>query len=315
MSERQHICPITYTRIDPNEKYSVKGLKELSPTLQGLQDLPYTMEQQLIEARMRADKMSIQGVQPKISAKLNTKDQIFEICDTGGTYILKPQNPLYLELPENEDLTMRLADGLIEVPLHGLLYCADGKFTFFIKRFDRIAHGNKVPVEDFAQLSGLSRDTKYDFSMERFVPIIEKYCTFPVIEKAKLFTRVIFNYLIGNEDMHVKNYSLITRDNIIELAPAYDYLNTTIATGINKVKEQIALPLNGKKNNLSRKDIVEYYGAQKLMLEPYIIGEILNKFAASLTGWRETIDISFLSERGKNEYHMVLDERLKVLGL
>lgn len=218
MNEITHICPITYNVIGSQEKYSSEGLRKLSSRLKNLNDFPYTTEQQILETRKRAGKMSIQGVQPKLSAILDTKKQIFELCDIGGTYILKPQNKDYPELPENEALTMHMAADMIEVPLHGLVYCADGKFTYFIKRFDRTAYGNKIPLEDFTQLSGFNRETKYDFSMEKIVSIIEKHCTFPVIEKTKLFTRVIFNYLVGNEDMHLKNYSLISRNNIIELA-------------------------------------------------------------------------------------------------
>ncbi len=315
MNSKWHICPITYAPIAPDEKYSSKGLRKLSPVLNNLQDLPYTAEQQIIEARKRSDKMSIQGVQPKLSAILNIKKQSFELCDRGGTYILKPQNKGYDELPENEDLTMHLAASVIEVPLHGLLYCADGSFTYFIKRFDRFAHGNKIPLEDFAQLSGSNRDTKYDFSMERIIPIIEKYCTFPAIEKSKLFTRVVFNFLVGNEDMHLKNYSLITRKDIIELAPAYDFINTTIAIGINKVKEEIALSLNGKKNNLTSKDFVDYFGMQKLNLKPEVIHQILIKFKEAIPQWQKLINISFLSEASKKEYMIVLDDRIKTLKL
>ncbi|HEV2523865.1 MAG TPA: HipA domain-containing protein, partial [Gammaproteobacteria bacterium] len=176
MRKIKHICPITYSIIiESEEKYSSTGLRKLSPRLKNLQDLPYTTEQQIMEARKRADKMSIQGVQPKLSAVLNTKNQIFELRDCGGTYILKPQNKDYQELPENEALTMHMAADIIEVPLHGLIYCVDGKFTYFIKRFDRAAYGNKIPLEDFTQLAGFSRDTKYDFSMEKMIPIIEKY--------------------------------------------------------------------------------------------------------------------------------------------
>ncbi len=313
MIQKTAICPITYLPIADHEKYAIQGLKRLSSRLKNLHDLPYSTEDQIAETRKRADKLSIQGVQPKLSAKLNIRNESFEIADVGGTYILKPQNTLYPELPENEDLSMRLAEGLIEVPLHGLLYCIDGRFTYFIKRFDRVAHGHKIPVEDFAQLAGLKRDTKYQYSMEKLIPIIEKHCTFPAIEKSKLFTRVVFNYLIGNEDMHLKNFSLITTKKIIRLAPAYDFINTTIALG--HAKEQIALPLNGKKNNLSRKDIVEYYGMQKLGLNTVMITKLLDAFKASLPRWRTLIDTSFLSEGAKKAYHTVLDERLERLGL
>lgn len=315
MNLNKRICPITYEIIKPSERYSARGLRKLSSKLKKLQDFPYTIEQQIIEARKHANKMSIQGVQPKLSAILNPQKETFELCDTGGTYILKPQNKEYSELPENEDLTMRMAVGLIETPLHGLIYCADGSLTYFIKRFDRVARGNKIPSEDFAQLAGETRNTKYDFSMEKIIPIIQRYCTFPVLEKTKLLTRIIFNFLIGNEDMHLKNYSLITRENVVELAPAYDFINTTIAIGINSVKEEIALPLHGKKNHLTKKDIIEYYGAQKLELKPEVINQILTLFQNSIPRWKNLIEISFLSNQSKQEYNQILDQRIKILDL
>jgi len=305
------ICPITYLNLKSNETYSLKGLHMLSPRLQNLQTLPYTAEQQRIESRLRADKISIQGVQPKLSVKLNVSQGVFVLADLGGTYILKPQNDLYKELPENEDLTMRLAASLIEVPLHGLLYCVDGSYTYFIKRFDRTPKFNKLAVEDFAHLAGRNRDTKYDYSMEKIIPIIEEYCTFPAVEKIKLFMRVLFNYLIGNEDMHLKNYSLITRDKIIQLAPAYDFINTTLV--IRDAKEQIALPINGKKNNLTHKDLIEYYGHNKLGLSVNIIDDILYKLKQNIPLWHAMIEISFLSQDFKQRYMQILDARCKVL--
>ena len=98
-----------------------------------------------------------------------------------------------------------------------------------MRRFDRVGHTGKLAVEDFAQIAGLSRETKYDSSMERLVGLLDAHSTFPAIEKVKLLKRSLFNFLVGNEDMHLKNFSLITRQGKVELAPAYDYLNTTVA--------------------------------------------------------------------------------------
>ena len=309
----KRICPITYEPLTGGEKYSKKGLKLLSPKLHTLNDLPFNAEQQRIEARQRSDKMSIQGVQLKLSATLDQKKQSFEVCNAGGNYILKPPNELYPELPENEDLSMRLAAKLIEVPLHGLVYSIDGSFTYFIKRFDRLPRGKKLGVEDFSQLAGMTRDTKYDFSMEKIIPIIEKHCTFPEIEKVKLFKIILFNYLIGNEDMHLKNFSLISRNNKIELSPAYDYINTTIAIGNSK--EEIALPLHGKKNNLTKRDIVEYFGIEKTGVNTALINEILNNFKIAIPNWKKLIMISFLSEKAKENYLQLLEARTNVLEL
>lgn len=309
----RNICPITYEPLLTNEKYSKKGLKLLSPSLLTLNDLPFSAAQLRKEAKEHANKLSIQGVQLKLSARINPSIQSFEICDIGGKFILKPPSEIYSELPENEDLSMRLAAELIEIPLHGLIRNNDNSFTYFIKRFDRIVHNQKLPVEDFGQLAKLKSETKYDFSMEKIIPIIDQYCTFPSIEKIKFLTRLIFNYLIGNEDMHLKNFSLITRNGKIELSPGYDFINTTIAIG--NAKEEIALPINGKKNNLRKKDIIEYYGMKKLGLNESTINEILEQFKTVIPKWQNMIEISFLSEQGKRDYLSVLEKRMKVLDL
>ncbi len=301
-------CPITYQLTE--KRYSKAGLKLLSPRLAMLYDLAYTSEDQIREARNRATKISIQGVQPKLSARLSVKDSGFKLVNIKGEYILKPQNPMFEELPENEDLSLKFAKMCgIEVPAHGMIYSKDGKLTFFIKRFDRNGKNRKTAVEDFSQLSGKSRETKYDSSMEKLVDIIEKHCTFPMLEKIKLFKRTIFNFLIGNEDMHLKNFSLIRRNNKIELAPAYDFLNTTIV--LDSPQEEIALPLNGKKNKLNKKLFVEYYGYERLSLNKSIVINILTSLESVLPQWFELLKISFLSPGLKQKYEHLLKERIK----
>ena len=233
-------CPITYKDCG-TLKYSQEGLRSLSPLLSELDDFPFTAREQRSEAAARAVKMSIQGVQPKLSVILKIKQHSFQIADKGGTYIIKPQSDVYEQLPENEDLTMKLAKicGL-DVPVHGMVYCKDGSLSYFIKRFDRYGKSKKYPQEDFAQLTGNTRETKYNWSMEKLIPVIAQHCTFPAIENIRLFNLVLFCFLTGNEDMHLKNFSLITRRIKTELTPAYDLLNTTIA--IKNAQEEIALP-------------------------------------------------------------------------
>lgn len=304
-------CPITYGPCG-EKKYSDRGLKLLNPTLKYLHDLELTQEELIRESNARAIKLSIQGVQPKLSARLNVTGQKFEIVDRNGTFIFKPQNNLYTELPENEDLTMRLAEKIgIEIPLHGMIYSKEGKLTYFIKRFDRYGKNKKLSVEDFAQLAGLTRDTKYDYSMEKLVAVIDLHCTFPALEKLKLFRLTLFSYLTGNEDMHLKNFSLISRDDKIELSPAYDLLNTTIA--LVNPQEEFALPLNGKKNNLTSNDLIKYWGKERLQLSGKSISNTVEKIESSLNDWHELIGISFLSGKMKEKYIDLLNKRKNTL--
>ena len=154
-------CSITYEELPVGSSYSIKGLKELNRQLTSLLDLPFTAEEQRREALKRAGKMSVQGLQLKLSAVVNLRGQRFDLVDRGGKFLLKPPSNEYGELPENEDLTMRLAaQAGIEVPLHGMVRSKDGTLTYFIKRFDRVGRNDRVPVEDFAQLTGSSRETE-----------------------------------------------------------------------------------------------------------------------------------------------------------
>ena len=304
-------CPITYETISEG-RYSRKALHKLSPKLDELLDLPYSVEEQIHEAETRATKMSIQGVQPKLSAKLNVKGKVFEVVDTGGRFILKPQNQLYRCLPENEAITMHLASAVgIETPFHGMIYAKDDTLTYFIKRFDRQGY-RKRALEDFAQLAGLSRVTKYNYSMERLVPILEQHCTFPKLEKLKLLRLTLFNYLVGNEDAHLKNFSLIRLNQKVQLSPAYDLLNTTI---VMKVKEELALPLNGKKNNLNRNSFFNYYAIDRLNLTERVIDQVDQEFRSSIDSWKSLIEKSFLTEELKQEYWEVISQRRAILEL
>lgn len=306
-------CPIAYIPCGDN-RYSSEGLKVLSNGLRTLKDLEYTAEEQRKEAYNRATKMSIQGVQPKLSAVLSFKEEKFEIVDKGGKYILKPQHHIFPEMPENEDLTMRLADEIgLEIPQHGLIWSKDNSLTYFIKRFDRKGHTGKIPVEDFAQLAGLNRDTKYEYSMEKVIKLIDIYCTFPAIEKIKLFKLTIFNFLIGNEDMHLKNFSIITQDGQSSLSPCYDLVNSTIE--YKEQDEEIALPLKGKRKKLTRNQLIDYFGKERCELTDKSIDKVLRTISISVPKWKKLISNSFLSEEMKEKYLTLLETRLNTLGI
>jgi serine/threonine-protein kinase HipA len=305
-------CPITYEPLQENADYSAEGLRLLNRNLKSLAPLNFSAEEQRQEAISRAGKMSIQGLQLKLSAVLRISEGQFEVVDRSGQFILKPQSADFLELPENEDLTMRLAATVrIEVPVHGLVRSVDQSLTYFIKRFDRDGR-SRIPQEDFAQLSGASRDTKYDSSMEKVAGVIDRFCTFPAIERVKLVERTLFSFLVGNEDMHLKNFSLVTRDGKVELAPAYDFLNTTIA--LKNAKEELALPLNGKKSRLTRRDVLEYFGRDRLQINDAVLNDVVSRFAKALPVWRELLGRSFLSEEAKLRYAALLGERQNRMG-
>ena len=303
-------CPITHQVFEATEgqRYSREGLRSLSPRLKGLARLPYSESEQLQEVVSRAGKMSVQGVQPKLSAVLKVKDGVFELVDRFGKFILKPPTEAYPHLPENEALTMHLARTVgIKVPDHGLIQGKDDSWTYFIRRFDRAGRKGRLAVEDFSQLTGQDRNTKYDSSMEKVAAAVGRFTTFPLVENLDLYRRTIFFFLTGGEDMHLKNFSLITMDKRIQLTPAYDFLNSTIA--IRNPVEEFALSLNGKKKNLTRRDLVEYFGQERLGLTEEATQDVMHSLEDAIQNWPAIIARSFLPEEHKDRYLDLVRER------
>lgn len=311
-------CPITYEVItDQNKKYSQKGLKLLSKNITDLKDFQYSRNAQIGEIQVMAAVRSFQGMQPRLNVSLNATNEAFEIKATEGTFILKPQNLLWPSLPENEDLTMRLAKAAgLDVPLHGLVYCRDGSLGYWMRRFDRPSLKSpgrmKYASEDFAQLSGTHKKNKYQGTMEKTVDIIETFTTFPLLEKEKLFRLTLFNFLVGNEDAHLKNLSLLTENQVVKLAPTYNLINTHIITG-DKGQEELALSLNNKRNNLKSQDFIDYFAIEYLKLPQTRIKRIVKEMILATKKWPEIIHISFLAPTLKEDYVHLVNKRLNQL--
>ena len=301
-------CLFTYEPLKANEEnYSLEGLKKLSKKLSYLNIFPYDQQEQLEIAQRMVKKISIQGVQPKFSVVLQERKESFREVENNGKFILKPQVQSYKQLPENEDLTMHLVTMTgAKVPWHGLVKCADGSLSYVVKRFDRTAK-EKIPIEDFSQLIGASRDTKYDVSFEKVAETIEKHCTYPMIERFKLFQRIILAFLLGNEDFHLKNISLITMDGKVQLSPVYDFVNSTIANP--NAEEEMALSIGGKKKNFSRDDLLKNFAENTLFLPSTKIEKETKRLLSFIPAWKKMIDKSFLSDSLKEKYKVLLDAR------
>jgi serine/threonine-protein kinase HipA len=153
---------------------------------------------------------------------------------------------------------------------------------------------------------GFSRDTKYESSMEQLIPILDKHCTFPLLEKRKLFRLTIFNFLVGNEDAHLKNFSLIRREGKVELSPVYDLVNSTIVV---RTQEELALPLKGKKNRLNYVDLFDYFGKERLGLSEQILVEEVQIFKNAFSDLDNLLAESFLSKGQQDRYFEVVNQR------
>lgn len=304
-------CPITYNRISSGV-YSKTGLHYLNPALNDLKPFALDHDGQLRMADGLMTQLSIPGSSSKLNARLSVTNREFRIANRHASYLLKLKRRYNGESPQNEDVTMKMAASCgIEVPLHGLIYAADQTMIFMVRRFDRTGRSGRIHVEDFAQILGKTRETKYESSMEEAAEVIDRYCTFPVVGKMKLFRRTLFSYMVGNGDMHLKNLSLIHRKDKIELSPAYDLINTALS--MQEKRNEVALSMGGKRSGFTRQDFFETFAMESLGLHEKAVSTLAGEFRKSLPEWRRLLKISFLSEEKQEAYRQILDSRLKTL--
>lgn len=263
-----------------------------------------------VEAQKLAGKLSLSGVQPKLSMRLEGSRLVPVARD--GRFILKPQTQDFAELPQNEFLCMSMGErfGLRVAPCL-LLELADGALAYVVKRFDRRKKGKrieKLACEDMQQILG--GPDKYAGSHDQIADAVRRHCTFAPLELQRLFELVIFNFAIGNGDAHRKNFSLLTDpDGTVALSPAYDLVSSRLA--IPAEADELALTVHGKRNRLDRTDFLAF--AEHLSIAP----DYAERKIAELTGLRETyagmIDASLLGADLRVRFSGIVRERLERL--
>lgn len=258
--------------------------------------------------------ITITGVQPKLSLDLEKEKgggKRFTIVGLWGGYILKPQTEHYPDLPENEDLTMHLAElAKIKTVPHSLIRLKDGSFAYITKRIDRDNKGNKIPMEDMCQLTEKLTEQKYKGSHEQIAKKIVEFSAYPVLDLINYFEVLLFCYLTGNADMHLKNFSLYKGTGQYTFAPAYDLLSTKLV--IPEDNEELALTLNSKKRKLKKVDFDNLLKSFKV--DEKAIENVYEKFRKILPQWYDFIDSSFLPEPMKKEYKSLIRERSTILN-
>lgn len=255
---------------------------------------------------------TVTGVQAKLSLDITRSNagepQRFTIVGLWGRYILKPQTDRFSNLPENEDLTMHMAEaaGIKTVP-HSLIRFADGELCYITRRVDRTNKGEKIAMEDMCQLSERLTEDKYKSSYERIAKLIRQYSSAPLLDTVNFWEIIVFSWLTGNADMHLKNFSLFRPGENYMLTPAYDLLSTALA--MPEDDEELALTLNGKKKRIKREDF------EKAMLDSGMddkaIANIFNRFVKAIPKWHKLIDKSFLPTDFKDAYHCKIDTMSK----
>ena len=297
-----------------------EGQKDFHPSCArkffGTKDVPlleYKHEEldQLAEQVIRAQ-TSLTGVQPKLSLNLDKHDGCSRLTIVGlwGDYIFKPQTESYEQLPENEDLTMHLAEvAKISVVPHSLIRLADGKLGYITKRIDRTENGEKIDMEDMCQLTLHPTEYKYKGSHEQIAKTISQYSNTPKLDLANYMQLLLFCFVTGNNDMHLKNFSLYRPAENYQLTPAYDLLNVAIANP--KDKEELALTLAGKKTKIRLADFLN--AAKTMGLEEKVVQRLIAGLHKALPQWQQLIKDSFLSEEQKQEYEELVIARLNRL--
>lgn len=249
------------------------------------------------------DRIAITGVQPKLSVTLekNKENTRLTIVGLWGEYILKPQHGRFNMMPQTEDLTMHLAS-LFGIPVceHTLLKATDGSLVYLAKRFDRVK-GKKVHMEDFCQLSEFLTESKYKGSYEKIGKLILKYCTNTGLDALNYFELVLFSYLTGNNDMHLKNFAILHEDNGIHLSPAFDLLNVNLLNPADN--EDLALTLNGKKKKIRLKDFTLL--GESLKIPQKAIENSFKKFTSKNRQVSADINTSFLDRNLKDLYQEI----------
>jgi serine/threonine-protein kinase HipA len=278
--------------------------------------LPYS-EQQMTELALQVVKsqIAVTGVQAKLSLELAKSGERggskrFTIVGLWGGYILKPPTLHYRQLPEVEDLTMHLAKiAKTDVVPHSLIRLRNGSLAYITKRIDRNKN-EKLHMEDMCQLTERLTEDKYHGSYEQIAKTILRYSVNPGLDVVNFFEQVLFSFLTGNADMHLKNFSLIKKPGVgYVLAPAYDMVSTALVNPADD--EDLALTLNGKKKKIRRSDFIAVFNTLNLDVKQQ--ENIFNKMARARKGWMEFIDISFVNNEFKESMKILISDRLKRL--
>lgn len=259
---------------------------------------------------------TLTGVQPKLSLDINKGEKgapdRLTVVGLWGRYILKPQSDRYRCLPEEEDLTMHLAEmARIDVVPHGLIRMADGELSYITRRIDRTSRGQKLPMEDFCQISNRLTEHKYMGSHEQIAQLLRKYSSRPTFDVLSYWEVVLFSWLVGNSDMHLKNFSLY-RPRVgsgYQLTPAYDLLSTKLV--VPEDTEELALTLAGKKRRLRSGHFAR--AMRDSGISDKVIENSFTKFHQVLESWLDFISRSFLPDDMQQALAAQIERKIEIL--
>lgn len=280
--------------------------------------LPYTWDElnNLAERAVR-NHITVPGVQPKLSMHMERGEGRvgqgrLTIVGMEGHYIMKPPSKTYPEMPELEHLTMRMARRIgIQTAECGLISMEDGQLAYIARRMDRIG-GHKLHMEDMCQLTDRLTDEKYRGSMEQVGKTVLRYSSNPLLDAVRLFERMVFCYLTGNADMHLKNFSLLhLAGGEIALSPAYDLLPTALL--IPEDTEESALTIRGRKKDLKRDDFLQCGISWKLTEKQ--MDNVFRRFSSKIADAITFVGQGFCSDESKARFKGLMRDRSRCLHL
>jgi len=297
---------------DYHEKCSTAFFETPTPPV-----IPYTLDQMDELAKNVVERsIAVPGVQAKLSMSLvkETKEKsdnrLTVVGALGGQYIFKPPSDRFPEMPENEHLTMRIAESFgIRVVPTSLIRLASGELSYITKRVDRTKDGKKIHMIDMFQIT--EAFDKYKSSMEKVGKALDSYSENTLLDKIFYFELAIFSFLTGNNDMHLKNFSMIESPSGWVLSPVYDLLNVSII--FPEDKEELALTLAGKKRKLKYEDFEQLGKGLKLTNKQ--IDRVFERMLKNRPRAIDWIDRSFLSDNLKTAYKQLLDARYMQIDL
>jgi serine/threonine-protein kinase HipA len=300
------------TESDFHEQCSLSFFGTAKPPL-----LPYSFDQMAELAKDVVERsVAVPGVQPKLSLSLVNdvmKDghagRLTVVGALGGNYIFKPPSIDFPELPANEHVTMRIAESFgIRTVESSLIRLQSGELSYITKRIDRTNTGEKIHMLDMFQI--LEAVDKYKSSMEKIGKALGAYSNNTLLNKLYFFELSLFSFLTGNNDMHLKNFSMIRSGNTWSLAPAYDLLNVTLANPEDS--DELALTLEGKKKKITL-EIFERFGRSMELNQKQIDG-VFKRFLSYKPIAMRWLDRSFLSDESRVSYKTILEERYNRIG-
>ncbi|MDZ4149351.1 MAG: HipA domain-containing protein [Flavobacteriaceae bacterium] len=311
----EHRCLYCYEHVedelDFHEKCSIEFFGTPTPP-----EIEFSLDQMDELAKNVVERsIAVPGVQPKLSMSLvketkeNSGTRLTVVGALGGQFIFKPPSDRFPEIPENEHVTMRIGEALgIRVVPSSLIRLLSGELSYITKRVDRTETGEKIHMIDMFQIT--EAFDKYKSSMEKIGKAMDSYSSNTLLDKTFFFDLALFSFLTGNNDMHLKNFSMIESPSGWVLSPAYDLLNVAIV--FPEDTEELALTLVGKKKNLKREHFEQL--AEGLRLTPKQIKGAFNRMMKNKSKAFNWIDRSFLSNEMKTAYKELLEGRYKQLG-